>query len=106
MLDDVFRYISHHLTEDLSLKALEKEFFVSGEHISREFKKRTGITLHSYIIHSRIDLAKKYILQGIPVRDIYHRCGFGSYNHFFKVFKKECGMTPMKYYQTIQKNNY
>lgn len=103
MLDDVFQYISHHLTEDLSLKALEKEFFVSGEHISREFKKRTGITLHSYIIHSRIDLAKKYILQGIPVHDVYHRCGFGGYNHFFKVFKKECGITPMKYYDTFSK---
>ncbi len=105
MLDEVFRYISHHLTEDLSFKALEKEFFVSGEHIAREFKKRTGMTLHSYILHSRIDLAKKYILQELPVRDVYHRCGFGSYNHFFKVFKKECGMTPMQYYQTVKKHS-
>lgn len=58
IIDDVFQYISHHLTEDLSLKTLEREFFVSGEHISREFKKSTGITLHSYITRSRIDLSK------------------------------------------------
>ena len=55
IIDDVFQYIIHHLTEDLSLKTLEREFFVSGEHISREFKKSTGITLHSYITRSRID---------------------------------------------------
>ena len=99
IIDDVFQYISHHLTEDLSLKTLEREFFVSGEHISREFKKSTGITLHSYITRSRIDLSKKYLLQGIPVRDVCQLCGFSSYNHFFKVFKKECGITPMMYYK-------
>lgn len=99
IIDDVFQYISHHLTEDLSLKTLEKEFFVSGEHISRQFKKSAGVTLHSYIIRSRIDLSKKYILQGIPIRDVYQKCGFGSYNHFFKAFKKECQMTPIEYYR-------
>ncbi len=97
IIDDVFEYISQHLTDDLSLKTLEKEFFVSKEHISREFKKSTGITLHSYIMRSRIDLSKKYLLQGRPVRDVCQLCGFCSYNHFFKAFKKECGMTPMAY---------
>lgn len=101
LVDDVFQYISRHLTEDLSLKMLEETFFVSGEHISREFKKRTGITLHAYITRSRIDLSKKYLLQGISVRDVCHLSGFGSYNHFFKVFKKECHMTPREYYQKM-----
>lgn len=101
IIDDVFQYIGEHLAEDLSLKKLEKEFFVSGEHISREFKKSTGMTLHSYITQSRIDLSKKYLLQGIPVRDVCQLCGFGSYNHFFKAFKKECGMTPMSYYRKV-----
>ena len=101
LIDNVFQYISHHLTEDLSLNALEKVFFVSGEHISREFKKSTGITLHSYITRARIDLSKKYILRGTPIREVYHLCGFGSYNNFFKAFKKECQMTPMGYYQIV-----
>lgn len=99
VLDDVFEYISQHLTEDLSLKRLEKEFFISGEHISREFKKNTGMTLHTYITRLRIDLSKKYLLQGISVRDVCQLCGFSSYNHFFRIFKKECGMTPITYYK-------
>ncbi len=103
IIDNVFEYISQHLTEDLSLDALEKAFFVSGEHISREFKKSTGMTLHAYITRSRIDLSKRYILQGISVRDVCQLCGFSSYNHFFKIFKKECGMTPMAYYQKFKK---
>ncbi len=99
MIDEVFEYISQHLTEDLSLNTLEKAFFVSGEHISREFKKHTGMTLHAYITRTRIDLGKKYLLQGMSVQDVCQLCSFSSYNHFFRVFKKECGMTPMDYYR-------
>lgn len=105
MIDDVFEYISQHLTDDLSLETLEKEFFVSKEHISREFKKNTGLTLHSYIMHSRIDLSKKFLLQGKTVRDVCQMCGFCSYNHFFKAFKKECGMTPMDYIKRTTANS-
>ena len=97
-MDDVFRFIHGHLAEDLSLQRLEKEFYVSGEHISRMFKKAAGISLHAYITKSRIDLSKKYILQGDPIKEVFSRCGFGSYNHFFKAFKKECGMTPKEYF--------
>ena len=28
--------------------------------------------------------------------------GFGSYNHFFRAFKKEYGMTPSEYFKTIK----
>lgn len=103
ILDEVFEYISQHLTEDLSLKALEKEFYISGEHISREFKKNTGMTLHAYITRLRVDLSKKYLLQGISVRDVCQLCGFSSYNHFFKVFKNECGMTPGDYCKKVKR---
>ena len=39
MLDEVFLFIQAHLTEELTLDRLEKEFFVSREHIAREFKR-------------------------------------------------------------------
>ena len=40
MLDEVFLFIQAHLTEELTLERLEKEFFVSREHIAREFNAR------------------------------------------------------------------
>ena len=47
LMDDIFRYINNHLTEELSLEQLEKEFFVSRYHICREFKRLTGQTPHA-----------------------------------------------------------
>ncbi len=102
LMDDIFRYIHLHLSEDLTLEQLEQEFFVSRYHICREFKKMTGQTLHAYIVKARLDLCCKYIEQGMPIREVYELGGFGGYNHFFRAFKKEYRMTPMEYYKSLQ----
>ena len=63
-LDDIFIFIKHHLYEEISLERLEKEFFISKYHISREFKRQTGITVHQYIVKAKLDLCKR--LLGFP----------------------------------------
>ncbi|MBQ8280429.1 MAG: helix-turn-helix transcriptional regulator [Roseburia sp.] len=102
LMDDLFRYIHLHLTEDLTLEQLEKEFFISRYHICREFKRTTGQTLHAYIVKSRLDLCRQYIEQGKPIREVYALGGFGGYNHFFRAFKKEYHMTPGEYYKSLK----
>lgn len=101
VMDDIFRYIREHLTEDLSLETLEEHFYVSRYHLCREFKKLTGQTIHSYIVKSRLDLCKKHIEAGKPIKEVYELGGFGGYNHFFRAFKKEYGMTPKEYYESL-----
>lgn len=102
LMDDIFLYIRSHLTEDLTLEQLEKEFFVSRYHICREFKRLTGQTPHAYIVKARLDLCRGYIEQGKSIREVYQLGGFGGYNHFFRAFKKEYGITPMEYYRSLQ----
>lgn len=102
LMDDIFRYIHQHLTENLTLEQLEKEFFISRYHICREFKRTTGQTPHAYIVKSRLDLCRKLIEQGKPIREVYALGGFGGYNHFFRAFKKEYHMTPGEYYKSLK----
>ena len=83
VMDDIFIYIREHLTEDISLERLENEFY-------------------SYIVKSRLDLCRHYIEQGKSIREVYELGGFGGYNHFFRAFKKEYGVTPMQYYKNLQ----
>lgn len=103
LIDDIFAYISNHITEEISLDCLEREFYISKFHISREFKKLTGTTLHKYIVKAKLDLCKKLIEEGKSITDIAQICNLGSYNNLFRVFKKEFGITPKEYYNEIKK---
>lgn len=104
LIDDIFSYINNHITEEISLDSLEKEFYISKFHISREFKKATGLTVHRYIVKAKLDLCKKLIEEGKAIVDIAQICGLGSYNNLFRVFKKEFGITPKEYYNEIKKH--
>ena len=86
------------------LERLEKEFFVSREHIAREFKRQTGQTVHRYIVKARLDRCCTLIEQGLPITEVYKTSGFGGYNHFFRAFKKEYGMTPKEYFSTTRQD--
>ena len=97
-------FIQAHLTEELTLERLEKEFFVSREHIAREFKRQTGQTVHRYIVKARLDRCCALIEQGLPITEVYKTSGFGGYNHFFRAFKKEYGMTPKEYFSTTRQD--
>lgn len=102
IMDQVFLYIRAHLTEELTLAQLESVFYVDRCHIAREFKRRTGQTVHQYIVKAKLDLCCRYIEQGLPITEVYQRGGFGGYSHFFRAFKKEYGMTPKQYYRAVQ----
>lgn len=102
MLDQVFGYIHSHLTEDITLETLEKVFFVSRNHLCREFKRRTGQTIHRYILKARLDLCREYIEQGNSITEVCRKGGFSEYNNFFRVFKQEYGITPKQYYRRFQ----
>ncbi len=99
--DEVLAYIAEHITEEISLERLEKHFFISRSYISREFKKTVGETVHGYILKTKLDMCKRYIAQGVPITEVYKMMGVGGYNHFFRAFKNEYGMTPKEYYRRM-----
>ncbi|EJW97946.1 AraC-type sugar metabolism regulator, partial [gut metagenome] len=102
MVGDVFIYIQEHLSEKLTLQSFENAFYVSHEHIAREFKRQTGQSLHQYILAMRIERACELLRQGLSASKVWPQCGFGSASYFFQAFHKRCGMTPMEYVKKQQ----
>lgn len=97
MVGDVFVYIQEHLSEKLTLQSFENAFYVSHEHIAREFKRQTGQTLHQYILTMRIERACELLRQGLSASKVWPQCGFESASYFFQAFRRRCGMTPTEY---------
>ncbi len=66
--------------------------------ISRIIKRRTGRTYTDLLQEKRINLAA-YLLTSteLPVTDISADVGYNNFSYFYKIFKKEFGMTPKEY---------
>lgn len=88
-------YIDHHYMEELPLDFLAQKFNVSKYHMSREFKKHTGISPNDYIIDRRINHAKELLLEtDQAIARIAEKVGINNPNHFLYLFKNKEGMTP------------
>lgn len=92
------QYISTHLDEDLSLKALAGMYAMSPSHFSRIFSQYTGVGVARYIKLARLRQAEKMLQDGqYSIKEIAIQCGFSNSNYFISEFKKHKGVTPFKY---------
>ncbi|MBC8060816.1 MAG: helix-turn-helix transcriptional regulator [Clostridiaceae bacterium] len=103
LIDGIIKYINEHIEEDITVDELSECFYLSKFHLSREFKKHTGTTIHRYIIQKKLIEAKELILKDTPITSVYKQCGFGDYSNFFRAFKNEYGVTPKQFYEAMIK---
>ena len=105
LIEQILEYIDAHIEEDITVDELSEYTYLSKFHLSREFKKHTGTTLHRYILQKKLIAAKELILQDIPITLVYEQSGFGDYSNFFRAFKNEYGMTPKQYYVAMKRSS-
>jgi len=82
-----------------NVEQLAERFGVSSGHLSRTFKKHTGVTLTHY--RQRVCLARFTELYGhgerLNLTEAALRAGFGSYPQFHRVFNEHFGYPPAEY---------
>jgi AraC-like DNA-binding protein len=94
---DLIEYINDHLDGDLTLDTIAETFFTNKYYISREFKKQTGFTFHTYVLKKRLLFSKQLLRQFESASEVYRQCGFNSYTHFLRCFKQEFHLTPKEF---------
>ena len=97
-IENILKYINSNLHNDLSIDTLCKEFFLSKYYLMRKFKKETGYTIHNYILQKRLLMSKNLIKSGIPITEVYYKCGFNDYSSFLRAFKKMFNKQPSYFY--------
>lgn len=101
-MKQILQFIDEHLHDAtmLRLSQLAKLGNVSTAHLSRSFKKLTGMNITEYVTAKRIIRAKEVLQHSDQnIADIAYECGFDSTTHFHRTFKKLTGETPASYRQ-------
>jgi AraC-like DNA-binding protein len=84
--------------QSLSIVKIACGLGISTGHLSRMFKRTTGVTLERYLMILRIESGKRLLLEPLAnISDTAERCGFSDSAYFARVFRKIVGCSPKEY---------
>ena len=90
------KYVMKRLDRKLKkLPVISSEVGGSVSKIKTVFKRAYGDTIYGYHLHKRQEKAYVLLVETtIPINEIAEDCGFKSFSHFSRSFKKQYGVTP------------
>lgn len=89
---------------DLSIKDIAEYVHLNVSYLSTHFKKVCGMTINSYLTEFRIEKAKEYVRSGkYNADEIGRLVGYEDGNYFYRIFKKQTGMTTKEYRKSVGK---
>lgn len=98
LTEQVTEYIAKNYNKNLSLSNIARNFYVSKEHLAREFKKMTGSTLSTYVTTLRLEKASMLLRStNHPIKEIAEQLGYQDEKYFSKVFKRFYNISPLFY---------
>lgn len=99
----VIDYITEHPSENYQAKRLCHMADMAETTFRRLFKQHTGKTAVDYIRELRLTTAaRKILITTTPISDIAYELGYDDPNYFIRIFKKNYGMTPRQYRDSIK----
>jgi AraC family transcriptional regulator len=97
-LSEVEEYIHAHLDENIALADLADVAQLSEFHFARLFKQTTGLSPHQFVIHQRVERAKRLIAAGrLSLAQIASDVGFSDQSQLNRHFKRLVGVTPKRF---------
>lgn len=101
-LKPILSHIQKNIHDNLSIEELADLVCLSKDHFARVFKAQLGITPVAYIVKRRIEKAQYLLLTcNLTQEEIMERTGFKSLSYFSKVFKKNVGVSPGTYRNSV-----
>ena len=93
-------YINEHFCDKLTVSEVAQAVGVSARYLTRLFQEHLNLGVSTYITYVRISKAIDFKHQNpqYPLTDLALDMGFGSQQHFSKVFKERMGVSPKKYF--------
>jgi AraC-like DNA-binding protein len=95
-------YIEDHLADNPTLDDLSAVSGLSPFHLGRVFRRSMGLPPHAYQIHRRIQKAKALLADGLRGDEVAGVLGFADQSHFIRHFKRQIGLTPQVYRDSIK----
>ncbi len=97
-IQEVKDFLDQHLYEAHSIAALCRRFSINREKLQNGFRALASCTVHSYILHRRMERAAKRLRESNdPIKSVALDSGYKKQRSFNKTFKAVYRQTPAGY---------
>jgi AraC-like DNA-binding protein len=94
-IKETLRYIAQHYTKKLSVRQMAGMVNLSPVYFGALFRRETGMIMSHYLIKTRVRYAENLLKSGeFRVNEVAERCGYNDIFHFYRQFKRICGVSP------------
>lgn len=91
-------YIEQHFAENITLSALAEHLNLTPGYLSTLMKRDLGMTFSEYVLHVRMEHARRLLKQGkLHVYEVAECVGYSNQYYFNMLFKRTFGITPGQY---------
>lgn len=96
-------FISENLGSQFCVSDAAKAAHVSVNTLERKFAEVLHMTPSAYIKQRRLAKAAEILPFCSSVGEVCEKCGFADYSNFISVFRRQFGVTPLKYKKLHEK---
>jgi len=104
-IKEALEYIKNNYNKNISVEQVANELFLSSYYFMHIFKKNVGKTFNEYLVQYRIEIAKQLLRDTkYKVFQVSELVGYKNTKYFSQLFKRETGLLPKEYVDTINNN--
>ncbi len=101
-LSRVKQTVYGQIDQEISLQQMASAAGLSTNYFNQMFRRSTGQAAHQFVMEARVEHAKDLLKSpNLRVIDVAVSCGFQTSQHFARVFRSICSVTPTEYRRTL-----
>lgn len=97
----IVRLLTEHTRDWITMEEIAQQLCYSQSRIKRTFAMFSDIGIHKYLLKLKTAEAIRLLHEGTPCSEVSRHLGFGNQNYFSTVFKRETGISPSRYVDTL-----
>lgn len=103
IVKDAIIFINLNISSNLTVKKVAYEVGLSPDYLTRLFKKELGVNIITYINQKRIYTSLELLKNtNLSIEEISDLIGLNNTSYFYTLFKKEMGVSPKQYRNSLK----
>ncbi|MFI3238032.1 MAG: AraC family transcriptional regulator [Lachnospiraceae bacterium] len=96
-VERVGRYVENHICEKITLEMMSDELNMSVFTFSKMFVKFFSLSPIQYVLFQKVTYSLQLLKEDYSIQEIAYVLSFSDQSHYTKTFKKQMGVSPLKY---------